>query len=205
MHGSRAAAADSARSAASQGYSSRTKSTTSGGASAGRGFCTIGGPHGGTAGVCGAALHGALSTSTITWKREQSLIGKAHGQIVTFRYNDVPKTPEAVCKERIADALEIDDYEDLKEALGECRDPADTSAYLVTTSEVARLLTAIRRHVLGQIRELRAKCKEAEKDGGDVGPLQAKILKKIEELKVHGASSTQVAEVSGVKRKPPPC
>jgi len=154
---------------------------------------SVGGAHGGT------AVHGAFPTSTIKWKRELSEISKVHGHVVTFRYSDIPETLEQKCRARIADALEIDDYEDLKAALDECKDPADMSSYLVDTRDVSRLSAAIRKHILREIKELRAKCAE-EKDAGRAGSLEGKIAKKIEELKVHGASRSQIAAVLGAKK-----
>jgi len=155
---------------------------------------SVGGEHDGT------SRHGAFGTSTIKWKREVSEIGKVHGQVVAFKYNDILETPEQRCRARIDDALQIDDYEDLKAALDECKDPADMSSYLVTTRDASRLRKAIRKHVLREIRDLKAKCAE-EKEVADQARLQGKIDKKIEELKVHGASRSLLADVSGAKKK----
>jgi len=129
-----------------------------------------------------------------------SEISKVHGQVVTFKYNAIPETPEQKCKERIDDALEIDDYEDLKAALEECKDPTDMSSYLVTTRDVSRLTMAIRKHIVREVKGLRAQCAE-EKDGGRQQSLEGKINKKIEELKVHGASRSLIAAVSAAQRK----
>merc|ERR1719188_2297857 len=107
---------------------------------------SIGGQHDGT------APHGAFSTSTIKWKRGVSAINKVHGEIVSFKYTDIPQTPEQRCRARIDDALEIDDYEDLKAALGECKDPTNMSSYLVTTRDVSRLHMAIRKHIVRELK-----------------------------------------------------